>query len=789
MENLPGSLDAATPEVDYPAAMLDLVCEMTVDPRDAARVPRHTHEGRIYFFCREGCRVAFARSPKTYLDPASKAKRLAEQDPEAEYTCPMCPEIRKIGPGPCPKCGMALEPARPTLALEGPSPEERSMRLRFALGALFTIPLMGLSMGAMARGAHGGSLVEALLALPVITGVGWPFHQRAWESLRNRSPNMFTLIGLGVWVSTVASLFSLFGRAHAPVYWEAAASTITLVALGQWLELRARSRTGDAVRELLARVPSQTLRLEAVPEEFGVFREQEVPTSELVSGDRIRVLPGSLIPVDGRIVAGESEIDESMMTGEPLTVFRKRGERVLAGTVNGHGALELQVLRAGEETELFRIVEGVLSAQRSRAPVQALVDRLSAVFVPAVVAFAVGVFAVWLRFGAEWVPGLSDPERFGFAITFAVAVLVIACPCALGLATPMAILVAAGRGAKAGVLFRDAASLEQLSRLDVLLLDKTGTLTEGKPEVVETFEQAAGRELPWRAWALALERSSEHPLAQAVVRCGVEAQWERIPARDVEAVPGGGVRGWVAGREILVGSARFLASEGGEVLKEGEGFLTEATLAHAVVAERADKGILLLGGFGFRDTLRPGVEDELRFFSARGVKLLVASGDRQSAVDELVQKLGLSEGRGGLSPTDKQAWVRELQNSGFKVGMLGDGLNDAAALSQADVGIAMGSGAGAAQAAAGITLLKGDLRALRRAHRLSERLRASIRQNLWLAFGYNGLAVPLAGGLLTPFFGVAPSHLAPMLGAAAMSVSSVSVIANALRLRSARLDA
>jgi Cu+-exporting ATPase len=705
---------------------------------------------------------------------------------KVEYTCPMHPEVIEGEPGSCPLCGMALEP-RTVTPREEESPELVDMRRRFRASLALTVPLMLIAMadmvlpGALIAEAFNGRWLELLLATPVVLWGGWPFLVRAVGSLKSRHLNMFTLIGLGTGVAYLYSLVAtvapgLFPASfvepdsgRAGVYFEASAVIVVLVLLGQLLELKARSRTGQALRDLLALAPANALQILSSGE------EREVPLGEVQVGDRLRVRPGEKVPVDGSVLEGLSSVDESMVTGEPLPTEKEPGDELIGGTINGTGGLVMQAKAVGEETLLSRIVALVAEAQRSRAPIQKLADRVAGIFVPAVIAISILTFIAWALLGPE--PSLA------YALVNAVAVLIIACPCALGLATPMSIMVATGKGAQSGVLFRSAEALEMLARVDTVVLDKTGTLTEGRPRLLTV--EPAGADEGWLGLAAALERQSEHPLAQAVLE-GARERSVTTDHRvsDFASLTGRGIKGLVGGQQILVGNAALLQEEGvtfasafeqraEELRGQGQGVLLVAT------------GGRFAGLLGVRDPVKASTPEALQSLHRLGLRLVMLSGDQETTARHVAQELGIDEVVAGALPSEKAATIERLQKEGRVVAMLGDGINDAPALARAQVGIAMGTGTAVAMESAGVTLVKGDLKALVRARSLSVQTVRNIKQNLFFAFLYNGLGVPLAAGVLYPFFGFL---LSPMLAAAAMSLSSVSVIGNALRLRLAPLE-
>ena len=750
----------------HPAELLheiDPVCGMKVDT--TKNKPTFEHDGKTFHFCGPKCREKFAADPAKYLEPREPEPVTAAAK-NAIYTCPMHPEVVQQGPGTCPKCGMALEPKE--VSIETDDGELRDMSRRLVVSAALTIPLFVLAMSEMLPGdpvghALGSTIpwIELALSAPVVAWAGAPFFQRGIDSLRRRSPNMFTLIAIGTAAAFVYSvvgtlapgLFPAVLRSHRGVglYYEAAAVITTLVLVGQVLELRARSRTGDAIRSLLKLTPETARRI-------GAHGEEAIPVAHVKVGDRLRILPGDRVPVDAVIEEGESSIDESMITGEPMPVDKKPGDRVTGGTLNGDGALAVRADRVGEKTLLARIVALVGVAARSRARVQRLVDRVSAIFVPVVVLVAIGAGIGWLVLGPE--------PRVAHAMVTAVSVLIIACPCALGLATPMSIMVATGTGARSGLLVKDADALERLAAITTVVVDKTGTLTEGKPRVLSVTTAKGFSDEEHVRLVASVERSSEHPIARAVV---AHAGATSI-ATDVRAVRGRGIVGTASGRRVLFGTRAFLEKEGVHVPDERQADGTSVSFA-AIDGRYA-------GAWTIGDTIKESARDAIRDLRALGIRVVVASGDAKASAVSVARAIGIEE-RDVFAeqlPEDKVALVRRL---GAGVAMAGDGINDAPALAAAHVGIAMGTGTDVAMESAAVTLVKGDLRGIVRALRLGRATTANIRQNLWLAFGYNALAIPIAAGVLFPFL------LSPMIAAAAMSVSSVSVIANALRLRRA----
>ena len=719
----------------------------------------------------------------------------AEASPHAGrggYICPMCPSVWSEGPDACPMCGMALEPAAVTLAAE-PSPELIDMTRRFKLAAVLTLPVFVLAMGEMLpglgaalSGAWNGWLQMALAA-PVVLWAGWPFFQRGWRSLTSRNLNMFTLIAIGTGAAFLYSLVAVLAPQVFPpgfqgpegrvaVYFEAAAVIVTLVLLGQVLELRARERTGDALRALLDLAPKTALRLAQGGEEGGGEAEEttEVPLDRVAVGDRLRVRPGERVPVDGVLLDGRSAVDESMVTGEPIAVEKGPGDALVGGTLNGTGGFVMRAERVGADTLLSRIVQMVAEAQRSRAPIQGVADRVAGVFVPAVVVVALLAFVAWALVGPA--PALAH------ALVAAVSVLIIACPCALGLATPMSIMVGTGRGAQAGVLVRDAEALERLERVDTLLVDKTGTLTEGRPRLSAVVALPGHEDDEVLRLAASLERPSEHPLAQAILAAASERGLATLPVEGFAALPGRGVTGLVDGRRAALGTARLLAELGVDAAAlepQAEDLRAEGATVVLLALDGRPAGLIAVA-----DSIKADAAETVAALRREGLRVVMLTGDRETSARAVASKLGIDELRAEVLPEDKGATVKALQAQGWIVAMAGDGINDAPALAQADVGIAMGDGTDVAIESAGVTLLRGELGGLLRARRLSRATMRNIRQNLVFAFAYNSLGIPVAAGLLYPVLGLL---LSPMIAAAAMSLSSVSVIGNALRLRRAAL--
>jgi Cu+-exporting ATPase len=743
------------------------------------------HGGTTYYFCGDRCRQRFEDDPERYLGPR-QPDRAGPADDRRTYTCPMHPEVRQVGPGACPICGMALEPVEVS-AEERDDPELRGMTRRLLVSSVPTLVLFVIAMADMLPGRpvshalpHGvRSWLELLLATPVVLWGGAPFFARGLASVRTGNLNMFTLIALGTGTAYLTSaaatlapgLFPPAFRGHdgrVPLYFESAAVITTLVLVGQVLELRARGATGRAIRALLGLAP-KTARL---IQDDG--REVDVALERVRVGDRLRVRPGEKVPVDGIVLAGESHVDESMVSGEPMPVAKRPGDRAVGGTVNTGGTLELRAEHVGSETLLAQIVRLVSQAQRSRAPIQRLADRVSAWFVPAVIAIAVAAFVGWSLLGPE--------PRLAYALVNAVAVVIIACPCALGLATPMSIMVAVGRGAGSGVLVRDAEALERLERVDTLIVDKTGTLTLGKPRLTTVVPLGDLPEAELVRLAASVERGSEHPIAAAVVAGAAERNLEQAPVEGFRSATGRGVVGRVEGRTVAVGNAAQLAALGvpvGDLAAEAERLRHEGQTAVLVAVDGRVAGIL-----GVADPVKESTPEALHALRTAGVRVIMATGDSRTTADAVARRLGLDEVVAEVLPEQKAELVRRLRAEGRVVAVAGDGVNDAPALALADVGIAMSTGADVAIESAGVTLLHGDLRGIVRARRLSRATMRNIRQNLVFAFGYNALGVPVAAGVLYPWLGVL---LDPMLASAAMSLSSVSVIGNALRLNRAPL--
>jgi Cu+-exporting ATPase len=799
-------------------AIHDPVCGMTVT---AESEHRFNYEDHTHYFCSAGCLDKFRAAPRQYLEPVTKAQELEQQQETSVYICPMHPEVRQQGPGACPKCGMALEPETPSLvtkvqyscpmhpeivrdepgdcpkcgmALEPmtvslddeENPELADMSRRFWLSAVITVPIVILAMGEFVGISFDWlasprvlSWVELVLATPVVLWGGWSFFVRGWQSVVNRSLNMFTLIALGTGVayafSVVATILpDMFppsfrdAAGKVNIYFEASAVIVTLILLGQVMELRARHRTGAAIKALLGLAPKTARRIEADGSEADV-------ALELVQvGDRLRVRPGEKVPVDGVVVEGTSAVDESMITGEPIPVAKQTGDKVIGATINGAGGIIIEANRVGTDTMLAQIVQMVAAAQRSRAPIQKLADIVAGYFVPAVVMISIITFVVWAMVGPE--PAMA------YAIINAVAVLIIACPCALGLATPMSIMTATGKGASVGVLFKDAEAIEVMRKVDTLVVDKTGTLTEGKPRLVLVEPLPGMDESTLLRLAATLERGSEHPLAEAIVSGAIDRAVELGNAENFESVTGKGVVGDIDKKRVALGNRSLLDSLGidpGDFVQRAELSRAEGQTVMFVAVDGAIAGII-----GVADPIKETTPEAIENLHAEGVRIVMLTGDSETTARAVAAKLGLDEVIAGVLPDQKAETVKRLQGEGRVVGMAGDGINDAPALAQAHVGIAMGTGTDVAMESAGVTLVKGDLRGIIRARRLSRMTMTNIRQNLFFAFIYNGAGVPVAAGVLYPAFGIL---LSPMIAAAAMSFSSVSVVMNALRLNRTEL--
>jgi Cu+-exporting ATPase len=764
---------------DEPMTVRDPVCGMTVDTATSRH--RFDHRGETFHFCSAGCKTKFATTPEQYLNKTAPKAPVPEG---AIYTCPMHPQIRQAGPGSCPICGMALEPEVASLDAP-PNPELADMTRRFWVGLVLALPAVVLEMGGHLVGGHGfldqtlSNWIQLVFATPVVVWAGWPFFVRGWQSLVTRNLNMFTLIAMGTGVAYVYSLvgtiapniFPATFRGHdgaVAVYFEAAAVITVLVLLGQVLELRAREATSGAIKALLQLAP-KTARL---VDDSGA--DHEVAIDSLKVGDRLRVRPGEKVPVDGIILDGRSSLDESLVTGESMPVTKEAGGGVIAGTLNQSGSFVMRADKVGRDTLLSQIVQMVADAQRSRAPIQRLADQVAGWFVPTVIAVAVVAFAVWAAFGPE--------PRMAFGLVAAVSVLIIACPCALGLATPMSIMVGVGRGAQAGVLIKNAEALERMEKINTLVVDKTGTLTEGKPKLVSIVPATGFDESEILHLAASVERASEHPLADAIVRAASERNLDLSKVDEFESPTGKGAKGKVGGKTVLLGNSNFLASLGIETLslnEQGERLRGDG----ATVINMAVDG-QLAGLFAIADPVKPTTPDALKALAADGVRVIMLTGDNRTTANAVARSLGITEVEAEVLPDQKSAVVAKLQKAGRIVAMAGDGVNDAPALAAAEVGIAMGTGTDVAMESAGITLLKGDLGGIVRARLLSRATMNNIRQNLFFAFIYNAAGIPIAAGILYPTFGLL---LSPIIAAAAMALSSVSVVGNALRLRMTRL--
>ena len=792
--------------VDSVVPHIDPVCGMKVDPAKA-RGGSFEHQQTTYYFCSPGCRTKFAADPDGWLKSGPKGMHhaagpqpmtLTLKKPAGGQTskapvpthssaqvwiCPMDPEVRADKPGDCPICGMALEPEMPTAEVAD-NPELRDMTRRFWVAAALSLPLLILVMTGMATGGQGGPLspeiqpwIELLLATPVVLWAGWPFFVRAVRSILTWRLNMFTLIGLGVTVAYGESVIAVVApgvfppalrdeMGRVPIYFEAAAVIVTLVLLGQVLELRARSRTGAAIQKLLGLAPTTARRL------HGDGTEADVPLAEVRTGDLLRVRPGEKVPADGVLMEGVSAVDESMVTGEPMPVQKRAGDRVVGATVNGSGGFVMRAEKVGADTLLARIVALVAEAQRSRAPIQRLADVVAGYFVPAVVLAAAITFVAWSLIGPE--------PRMVHGLVNAIAVLIIACPCALGLATPMSIMVASGRGASLGVLFRNAEAIELLGRVDTLVVDKTGTLTQGKPELATVSWAEDCAEDDVLRLAASVERASEHPLASAIVRGALARGLTLASPQRFRSITGEGVAGTVDGRAVAVGNRSMMQKAGAEdadLARRAEQLRLEGQTVVFVAIDGHPAGLLGVG-----DPIKVSAPEAIRALHAEGLRIVMLTGDSGTTAAAVARKLGIDDVRAEVMPEQKAKAITDLLGEGRLVAMAGDGINDAPALAAATVGIAMGSGTDIAMESASVTLVKGDLRGIIRARRLSRQTMSNIRQNLFFAFVYNAIGVPIAAGALYPVFGLL---LSPMIAAAAMSFSSVSVIANALRLRRA----
>ncbi|MBO6827620.1 MAG: heavy metal translocating P-type ATPase [Sneathiella sp.] len=761
----------------------DPVCGMSV-ARDAGK-PELTYMEETYFFCHKGCHDKFERDPEFYLTGNHIRKKQEFAPKNVQYTCPMDPEIIRDEPSDCPICGMALEPMG--AAPSGPNPELVDFTRRFWISAALTIPVLMLAMGPMLGlpvrdwlGERVSALLELAFTAPIVIWAARPFFQRGYGSIINRSPNMWTLIAIGVGAaflySSVAALipnifpsdFRLM-NGSVPVYFESAAVIIVLVFLGQIMELKARERTGDALKSLIELAPETARRINTNG------TERDVPLENILPGDKIRIRPGERIAVDGIILEGNSQVDESLLTGEPLPVTKQAGDDITGGTVNGEGGLVMEARKIGGDTMLGQIVDMVSSAQRSKAPIQATVDKVAKFFVPTVVGIAILAFGIWAIFG-------PDP-RLVFALLSAVSVLIIACPCALGLATPMSIMMATGKGAQNGILIKDAKALETLSHIDVVVVDKTGTLTTGKPTVSKIVTYNDTDESTSLALAAGLETGSEHPLAHAILQAAATKNIEAEDLNDFQSKTGRGVEAISNGKTVRIGNERYLSEEGVNIDAIAE--LKEELPQTGDGAMYLSLGDTLIAAFVISDPIKESAKTTVADLQNRGIRVVMATGDQQSVANKVAEAVGITDIHAACLPADKQKLVQDLKAAGHRVAVAGDGVNDAPALAAADVGIAMGTGADVSIQSAGLTLLHGDITGIGRAQRLADKCIANIHQNLWLALGYNSLCVPIAAGILYPFTG---TLLSPMIAAAAMSLSSVSVIGNALRLKRITLD-
>ncbi len=762
-------------------AVKDPVCGMDVDPEKTAH--HSTFEDKDYHFCSEKCLHKFEHSPNDYLGDKKEIPVIAG----AIYTCPMHPEIEQVGPGDCPICGMALEPRDVATGEEGPNPELIDFNRRFWVGVVLSVPLLILAMSPYIGlpqireffGERATLWLEMALGTPVILWSGAPFFVRGYNSFRTMNLNMFSLIAMGTGAAYIFSIVAVImpdifpdgfrdAQGHVGVYFEAAAVIITLVLLGQIMELKARERTGSAIKALLD-MAAKTARI--IREDGS---EEEIPLEDIKVGDKLRVRPGDKVPVDGRVLEGRSSVDESMISGEPVPVEKVAGDDVTGATINGTGSLIIETSRIGADTMLSQIVEMVANAQRSRAPIQKYADMVAGLFVPVVILVSIFAFIAWAIWGPD--PALS------YGLVSAVAVLIIACPCALGLATPMSIMTATGRGAQAGVLIKDAEALERFEKVDTLIVDKTGTLTEGKPKLVAVIPEDGHEEAEVLRLAASLERGSEHPLAEAIVRGAQERGVEMVNAHDFEAITGKGVKGKVDGREVALGNAALMSDmglDGGAFVDAANARRDEGETVMFIVLDGAIAGLVSVA-----DPIKETTPAALEELHRLGFRIIMATGDNERTAKAVAAKLGIDEIRADVMPEDKARIIRELQEQGHKVAMAGDGVNDAPALAQADVGVAMGTGADVAIESAGFTLIKGNLDGIVRARRLVRATMRNIRQNLFFALFYNAAGVPVAAGILFPFFGIL---ISPMFAAFAMSASSFSVVMNALRLRRAKI--
>ena len=762
-------------------AVKDPVCGMSVDPHTAEHHSQHA--GKTWYFCSSKCQTKFADNPDKYLN--SEQKTSAAAAPGSIYTCPMHPEIRQQGPGDCPICGMGLEPEQVTLD-DGPSAELTDMTRRFWIGLLFALPVFLLEMGGHLISLdhliapQTSNWIQLVLATPVVLWSGWPFFVRGWKSILSRNLNMFTLIAIGTGVSLIYSYVATLAPQVFPaafrladgsvaVYFEAAAVIVVLVLLGQVLELRAREKTSGAIRALLDLAPATARKINEAGD------ESDVALDQVKVGDRLRVRPGEKVPLDGEVLEGRSNVDESLVTGEPLAVPKEAGDQVIGGSINQQGGFIMRADKVGHDTMLAQIVQMVANAQRSRAPIQGLADKVSSWFVPAVILIALIAFVVWSIYGP------TPPMAFGLIV--AVSVLIIACPCALGLATPMSIMVGVGRGAQSGVLIRDAEALERMEKVDTVVVDKTGTLTEGKPQVTKLVPLNGFDETELMRYAAGLEKGSEHPLAHAILDKAEAMQLTVPDAEDFDSPNGKGVTGKIDGKKILLGNRLLMEAENVDIsafAEQADQLRIDGATALFAAVEGQICGLLAIA-----DPIKETTHAAIAALHQEGIRVVMLTGDNRTSAEAVARKLEIDEVEAEVLPEDKGKFIQRLKDEGRIVVMAGDGVNDAPALATADVGIAMGTGTDVAIESAGITLLRGDLMGIVQARRLSMATMGNIRQNLFFAFIYNAAGVPIAAGILYPFFGLL---LSPIFAAAAMSLSSVSVIANALRLRMVKLD-
>jgi Cu+-exporting ATPase len=765
---------------DAAAIATDPVCGMNVDPHTTKHWT--THAGMTFHFCSAKCRQKFIADPARYVKPTTQPAPAAA--PGTIYTCPMHPQIRQVGPGSCPICGMVLEPEQVSLE-EGPSQELIDMRRRFWIGTALTVPVAALEMGGHVLGLdhlvdqQTSNWIQLVLATPVVLWGGWPFFVRGWKSLVTRSLNMFTLIAMGIGVAWIYSAVATIAPQGFPpafrgpdgsvaVYFEAAAVIAVLVLLGQVLELKAREQTSDAIKALLQLAPTRARRIKADGS------DEEIDLEQVKVGDLLRVRPGDKVPIDGSVTEGRSHVDESMVTGEPLPVLKEAGTKVIGGTINGQGSFVMRAEKIGRDTMLAQIVQMVAQAQRSRAPIQRLADTVSGWFVPAVILIAIAAFVAWAIWGPQ--------PAMGYGLVAAVSVLIIACPCALGLATPMSIMVGVGRGARAGVLIKNAEALERMEKIDTIIVDKTGTLTLGKPRVTAIRPATGFDEAEVLRLAASLENASEHPLAAAIVHAAEERSISLSKASEFDSPTGKGVVGKVDGHALALGNAKFLGEIGVEVSAlqgEADALRRDGATAIFVAIDGRAAGVIAIA-----DPIKESTPAAIDALHKQKIRIVMMTGDNKTTAEAVARKLGIEEVQADVLPEQKGAVVEQLRRQGKAVAMAGDGVNDAPALAAADVGIAMGTGTDVAIESAGITLLRGDLQGIVQARLLSERVMSNIRENLFFAFIYNAAGVPIAAGILYPSFGLL---LSPIIAAAAMALSSVSVIGNSLRLRTIKL--